>query len=325
MQLKGKALFNLLRINWLEDRKADVKPWQVEDLRDVDIQELYARLKKLGLILDEQTFYLYAENCDSPEELVDYVWIEEEDSEGHDQTYLLIFELWRRLIPDKLCLSIFCDELDQLIELYDKGELENEEPLQHAMGILEDILDDAFDQEGDAQQVFKEVASYCAHDLERFIFDFISDQILARNETYSSELIDAFADYISDKRQFNLLRARLLSLYDLEESNILYGRILEELAEDPDLELNLLVAESLIHHGDVHLFMQAVKLALPLLKTEEEFQNLLAMIAEYYRCLDRDEEENTVKHLLSARSGRAPEAPLHPADETLSRLTHLIS
>lgn len=323
MQLKGKALFNLLRINWLEDRKSDVKPWQVEDLRDVDIQELFKRLKKLGLILDETAFYLYAENCNSPEELIDYVWIEEEDIDGRDQTYLLIFELWRRLIPDKLCLSIFCDELDQLIELYDKGELENEELMQNALGILEDILDDAFDQEGDAHRVFKEVASYCAHDLERFIFDYISDQILAANETYSSELIDAFADYISDRRQFNLLRARLLALYDLEESNVIYGRILEELAEDPDLELNLLVAESLIRHGAVRLFMQGVKQALPLLKTEEEFQNLLAMIAEYYRCLDRDEEENVVKHLLSARSGRAPETPIHPADEDLVKVGHL--
>ena len=326
MQLKGKALFNLLRISWLEDRTADVKPWQVEDLRDVDIQELFSRLKKLGLILDEQAFYLYAENCNSPEELVDYIWIEEEEIERRDQTYLLLFELWRRLIPDKLCLSVFCDELDQLIELYDKGALENEEALQNATGILEDILDDAFDQEGDSKKVFNEVASYCAHDLERFIFDYISDQILSGNETYSSELIDAFADYISDRRQFNLLRARLLALYDLEESNILYSRVLEELREEPDLELNLLVAESLIHHGDVRLFMQAVQQALPLLKTEEEFQNLLAMIAEYYRCLDRDEEESIVKNLLSDRSSRhSPEAPIQPADETLVRIAHLIS
>ncbi len=325
MQLKDKALFNLLRINWLEDPKGNVKPWQVEDLRVVDMDELFKRLKKLGLILDEQTFFLYAENCNSPEELVDYVWIEEEDSEGRDQTYLLLFELWRRLIPDKLCLSIFCDELDQLIELYDKGELENEEPLQNAMGILEDILDNAFDQEGNAQLVFKEVASYCAHDVERFIFDYISDQILAKDETYSSELIDAFADYVSDRKQFNLLRARLLALYDLEKSNILYARILEELAEAPDLELNLLVAESLIHHGDVHLFMQAVKQSLPLLKTEEEFQNLLGMIAEYYRCLDRDEEETTITNLLKARTGHSLTAPVDPADETLSRISFLVS
>jgi hypothetical protein len=325
MQLKGKALFNLLRISWLENRKSEVKAWQVENLRDITIEELFSRLKKLGLILDKESFYLYAENCESPEELTDYIWIEEEELEGRDQAYLLIFELWRRLFPDKLCLSVFCDELDELIESYDRGELENELPLQNALLVLEDILDDAYDKEGNAQKVFAEVASYCAHDLERFFFDYISDQILEKNETYASELIDAFYDYSSDRRRFDLLRARLLILFGLEESNRIYGRILEELREEPDLELTLLVAESLIHHGDVRLFMQAIKQALPLLKTEEEFQNLLTMIAEYYRCLDRDEEEKVIEGLLEARSTFPLEASVDVSDKALDRVSRLIA
>src|SRR5580698_6959089 len=82
MELKGKALFNLLRMSWIEDRNSDVKQWQVEDLRDFSIEELFSRLKKLGLILDEPSFFLYAENCENPEELADCVWFEEEDLEG---------------------------------------------------------------------------------------------------------------------------------------------------------------------------------------------------------------------------------------------------
>ena len=326
MQLKGKALFNLLRISWLEDRKSEVKEWQVEDLRELDIKELFSRLKKLGLILNEESFYLYAENCASPEELINYIWIETEDLEGHDQTYLLLFELWRRLLPDKICLSIFCDELDQLIDLYDKGELEDEEPLQNALSILEDILDDSYDKEGDdARKFFSEVASYCAHDLERFIFDYISDQITEKEETYASELIDAFYDYVNDRGRFDLLRAQLLALFALEESNLIYSRILEELREESHLELILLVAESLIHHGDVRLFMQAIKQALPLLKKEEEFQNLLAMVAEYYRCLDRDEEENMIKGLLDARSSHPLNAPVDSSDKAVAQVSNLIS
>lgn len=325
MQLKGKALFNLLRISWLEDQSSEVKSWQVEDLRDLNIEELFSRLKKLGLILNEESFYLYAENCDSPEDLVDFVWIEEEAIEGRDQTYLLIFELWRRLLPDKLCLSIFCDELDQLIESYDNGELENEEVLQSALGILEDVLDDAYDDEKDAQKVFCEVAYYCAHDLERFIFDYISDQIEEKNETYASELIDAFYDYVADRRRFDLLRARLFSLSNLKESSIIYGRILEEVQEAPNLELSLLVVESLIHHGDIRLFLQAVKQTLPLLKKEEEFQSLLAMSAEYYRCLDHDKEETEIKNLLSARLMRPLDCLIDLNDPALSRISHLIN
>src|SRR5271156_2097938 len=102
MELKGKALFNLLRISWIEDRSSDVKQWQVEDLRDMTIEELFSRLKRLGIILDQEGFYLYAENCDGPEELADCVWFEEEDLEGHDKAYLLLFELWRRLLPQRL-------------------------------------------------------------------------------------------------------------------------------------------------------------------------------------------------------------------------------
>src|ERR1700691_81201 len=173
MELKGKALFNLLRMSWIENRNSDVKQWQVEDLRDLSIEDLFSRLKKLGLILNEESFYLYAENCDSPEELADCVWFEEDDLEGHDIAYLLLFEMWRRLLPGKLCLSVFCDELDQLIELYDQGGLDKEEPLQNALSILEDILDDAYDEEeGDPQLIFDEIAGYCAHDLESFIFDY---------------------------------------------------------------------------------------------------------------------------------------------------------
>jgi len=324
MEFKGKALFNLLRMSWLEDRNSDVKPWQVEDLRDLSIEELFARLKMLGIILDEQSFYLYAENCESPEELADCVWFEEENLEGHDRAYLLLFELWRRLLPGKLSLSVFCDELDQLIDLYDAGEMEDEEPLQNALSILEDILDDVFDKEGSAPEILSEVGGYCAHDLEQFLFDYISDQLTESNGTYASELIDAFYDYSSDRRRFNLLRARLFALSDLEESNIIYSRVLEELADDPDLELVLLVAESLIHQGHVRLFMQAIHQALPLIATEEEFQNLLALVAEYYRCLDRDAEEKIVKALLEERAAHPPERKIDPSDHALSRMAQMV-
>lgn len=323
MELKGKALFNLLRINWLDDPSAEVRPWQVEDLRDIGTEELFSRLKALGVILDTESFYLYAENCSNPEELADCVWFEEEDLEGYDRAYLLLFELWRRLLPDKFCLSIFCDELDQLIDLYDRGEID-EEALQNAISILEDVLDDAVDKGGEPKTTFSEIAKYCAHDLERFLIDYISDQIVANNETYASELVDAFYDYSSDRRRFDLLRARLMVSSDPEESNIVYGRILEDLAEAPDLELGMQVAESLIHHGDLRLFMQTVKQTLPLLRTEEEFQSLLAVAAEYYRCLDRDNEEKMIQGILKERASLPSGAAVDPSDRALLHFSQMV-
>jgi hypothetical protein len=325
MELKGKALFNLLKMNWSEGCNWEVEEWQIEDLRGLNIEELFARLKKLGPSLDEESFYLYAENCNSPEELAECVWLEEEGLAGHDKVYLLLFELWRRLLPGKLCLSVFCDEIDQWIDLYDRGELEEEEPLQNALAILEDILDDAYDKKGNPQRILAEVASYCAHDLQRFICDYITDQIVKKNDTYASELIDAFYDFSEDPRRFDLLRAHLFASSDPEESNILYGRVMEELGERPDLELILLVAESLIHHGDVRLFMRAVQLALPLLAKEEEFQTLLLMVSEYYQCLDRETEEREINVLVNERSSLDPTSSLDPSDPGLARFFQIIS
>lgn len=325
MELKGKALFNLLRISWIEDRNSKIEQWQIEDLRHLSIEDLFSRLKKLGLILNEESFYLYAENCESPEELADCVWFEEEDLEGHDKAYLLLFELWRKLLPEKLCLSVLCDEIDQLIGLYDQDLLEDEEALPKILSILEDVLDDSCDADGDPKAIFAEVASFCAHDLESFIVDYIADQIEEKEETYASELLDAFYDYSADPGRFDLLRAQWLALSDMEKSSMIYERILEDLVETPRLDLHLLMIENLIHHGDVRLFMQAVRQALPLLGTEEEFQNLLGMLAAYYRCLDKEEEEKRINELLRERTSRLPESPLQRKDEGLAQVSEWVS
>ena len=141
MELKGKALFNLLKISSQEEKPLEIQPWQVENLKKLAIEELFSRLKKMSLMLDESSFYLYAENCETPEELVECLCCDEESAQRYDQVYLIVFELWRRLIKEKFCLSIFCDELDHWIELYDAEKLEDEEPLQKCLSFLEDILD----------------------------------------------------------------------------------------------------------------------------------------------------------------------------------------
>lgn len=324
MDLRGKALFNLLRMNWLEDPTVQVEPWQVESLREEPTEALFKRLWNLGVVLDERSFALYAETCDSPEDLVECVWIEEADHEGHDKAYLVVFELWRRLLADRLSPSIFCDQLDYLIDRYDAGESENESELQDALSALEDILDDSSDAEGSPQQVFAQLASYCAHDLERFIFDYINDQIAAGNDTYASELLDAFVEYVSDVKRFDFLRARICLTTDIAEANILYERLLDAIADTPDVELFLMIAESLIHRGDVRLFMLAIRQALPHLDREEQFQDVLAMVADYYRCLDRESEESAVNKILCERAKRPLEDPFHSSDTHLSHFLQLL-
>jgi hypothetical protein len=324
MELRGRALYNLLRITWLEDPKIKVKPWQVADYRSMSMEDLFAGLNGLGLVLDPSSFAAYAEGCDSPEDLVECLCADEEDLDKQDASYLILFELWRRLLPQKQSLSIFCDELDQLIELYDQGQLENEEALQEALVTLEDILDESADLCGSPEKVFEDLSQFCAHDVHGFLYDYISDLIESSNETYASELITDFHEFLPDKKWFDLLKAWLFASMDIEELNRVASRLLGDLLEEPDLELLLEIAKFLVHRGDVRLFMHAARQAIALLQTEENFQQLLRLIAEYYRCLDKEEEEKLICEMLQKRSAHDLQMPLDRSDKTLQHILQLV-
>lgn len=302
-------------MSWLEDSSIEVLPWQVEELRLAVPEQLFARLEALGIRLNEERFLGYAMECDTPEDLVDFLWTEESDHK-RDQVYLLLFELWRRLLPEKFALSIFCDELDQLIYLYDRDQLDSE-ALEKPIRNLEDILDESVDKGQKPQAVFSLLQSYCAHDLEKFLYDCIADAIEAGDETSASELLDEFYTYVADTRPFDFLRARLLLATDLHEGNLMLQRILEQLQEKPDFDLLFEVAASLVTRGDPALFLQCVKILAPRLKKEGEFQQLLKLIGEYFCCLDKDHEYKTAQDLLEKRKTRLPEAPLVAADRAI--------
>lgn len=313
MEIQDRALYHLLRSNWLEDSSIQVKPWQVEDYRKLSTEEIFKRLKTLKIPLTSETFVLYADSCDSPEEIVDCVWLDEAQEEGRDQAYLLLFELWRRLLPKKQSLSLFCHELDHLIDLYDRAELKDEELLQDAISDLEDILDEGADQGGDPKEVFATVASYCAHDLESFIYDYISDQIDAKDDIYASELLDNFYEYISDVKWFDFLKVRLFALRDLGDAKRILRRLVEQLQEEPELALSLEIGTFLINTGDRMLFSQVVNQVIPLLQKEEDFQDLLELAADFYHFLDR-EEEKEIRAILLKRQKNNPLQALSDKD-----------
>lgn len=240
MQLQGRALFNLLKIHPVPS----VEPWQVEDLRVLPLKQLFARLHALGFILDERSFSLYVEEADNPEELTDCIWGEDPASAEYDQLYLLLFELWRRLAKEKQCVSVFCDELDRLISLYDQGQLEDVAPLHLALHSLEDILDGSGQNASD-EAVFKEVTTYSAHDLELFLIDYIGDGIAKGHEMSSSKLLDAFYPYVTRKLHFDLLRVALLAVTDKAAACRMYERILEAAVDQHELNAILQSVEDL--------------------------------------------------------------------------------
>ena len=95
METKKKALYNTLRLNWLANPELKVHPWQVEDLRSVDSEELLQRIALLGVKMDPAQFMALAEEYETPEDLSEELFSEHEPEEA-DEGFLAVFELWRR-------------------------------------------------------------------------------------------------------------------------------------------------------------------------------------------------------------------------------------
>lgn len=315
MRFRGRALYNLLNLSDLEGND-EVKPWQVAPYRQISSEDLFIRLANLGIFLTEESYLAYAESCDTPEELIDCLWVEEEHDEKQEEAYLITFELWRRYLPKKQSLSLFGDELDHLISLYDKGELLDEELLQKSLSDLEDILDQAVDSGTKPEEIFEMISQYCAHDVETFLYDYIIDQMDSGNETYASELLDGFFDYVAEKKWFDFLKARLFALSDSEESDVLLIGLIEQLEEDADSELCFEICRFLVNRGDTKLFIRSAHLLLSQIETEEDFRIFLELLAEFYRCLDQEPVEKAVQDLITKRKSKKDEETISSSDKS---------
>ncbi len=324
MELSGKALYNLLRSSWLETPTLLVEDWQVEDYRLLSEQELFDRLKELKIFLTTETFLAYAKECDGPEELTDLLTESDELTAEREKTYLLFFEVWRRYLPDRQTLSIFCDELDRMIDLFDRQHNPDAAQLEESLEDLERILDESVDAGLEPKDAFDLIGQFCAHDLESFLYDYIAELIDTSQELVASEWIDGFYDYLRDQRWFDFLRVRLFTRVGTAEAADTLARLLESLQERPELDLVLEIATFLAHEGEPAVFKQVILLCLNLIQTEEDFQDVLAIVADFHRCLDQENEEKAVDALFQRRSSRQLDQPFHQADEDKDHLISLL-
>lgn len=293
--LQTKALCNLLRLNAAEDPTVEAPPWALEDLRAVSLDALFSRLEKSGVRVDKHGFSQFAEQCDTPEEMTELLFPDEASEKDRDAFYVIVFELWRRLIPEKQSLSIFFDELDHRISLYDQGDIESDEPIQDALANLMEILDENADTGADPEEVFQAISEYCAHDLESFITDYISDLLDSSNALYASDLIEGFSPYVGDPCWFDFLKIRLIAFTDIGDANIAMHRLLEH-----ELELPLLleIVRFLSACGEHELFKMALRKVIPHINTQEEIVDVMRYIADFYRRLDEEEREQAVQKIL---------------------------
>lgn len=321
MHLKRRAYYNLLILKTTHGQSLNVPPWALTCYRDSSIHDLFQKLDSLGFSLNEENFLLYAEGYDSPEALTDFLWTQDENK---DWAYLIMFELWRRLIPEKPSLSILCDELDHQIEEYQQSRNTHVAPIHNLLLRLREILDENVDEGGDPKIVFQNIGLYFAHDLETFLYHFISDRIDIRELIDATELIECFSPYLIETSWLDFLKARIVSLNDSHEGNLLFKKILETTRKSPDLDLLLELGHFLVHHGDPHLFQETTKQAFNLLSSEEDFQELLEVSGDYYDSMDMKHEAKKTSSILLKRKDIAPSQTLNRQDTDLDAFASLL-
>jgi len=324
--VERRVLYNTLRMHYQDDPDLDVEPWQITDYRREPTKLLIEQLSSFDIYLDTSSFIAYADSCDSPEELTDELLADTAlDPEVEDYVYLLIFELWRRLLPEKQTMSLFCDELDYQISQFDQGKLESLEPLEDALANLQYLLNEEVDNGADPRELFEMIKELCANDIEDFLYNFIDLQIENDNLIYASEVLEGFHDYIDDPKWFALLKARLLVTSEPEEASELVGNLLKLTADDENIDFQIEFLTLLVQEGGKETFCQVLNRVIVLLHTEGEFQDLLSLCEDYFHCLDEEEKEHQIQKILSERGGLDPEDSIDQGDAHIAKLQNIFN
>jgi hypothetical protein len=319
--MERKALYNSLRITFREDPTLRVYPWQVEDYRKLSTEELFADLQQMGLHLDRTLFAALAEEVDSPEDLTMHLISDEQESpEAFDRVYLYVFELWRRICPEKQTIALFCDELDHQIDLFDSEDRGHSEPIEDAIAQLETILEDNLEEGGNPQELFRSISEGCAHDVEGFLYDFIEGLIEHGNRTYAEELIETFTPFVLDPKWFRLLNLKTAALVDLDEAKRLMTSLVVEAEKAKDLEFNFALLDQAAQTAEKEAFFSLLKQSIPLLKTEGDFTDLLGSCEDFAHYADAEAVEKEIQTMQVDKSKISPEASLSPKDPFLERL-----
>ncbi len=301
MPFHGRAYYNKLQLEGPSSDQEQVEPWQIEDYRALETQALFNRLHQHGIDLDLESFELYSRSVESPHELMLNLLPTDANAQLQAQVFLLVFELWRRLIEGRLCLSIFCDEIDYQITQYEEDNLDDE-MIGVVFSRLEGILDGSVDEGQSPEEVFKLVKTFFAHDIEEFLFNFCSHLIDSDHRTLASELIEGYYDFIEDKPWFDFLRMRLLAEEDLVEADTVITRFFVNLMEAPDFDLGIELLEFLASVGKSQLFYQVYQVLIPLVQTEDEFKEMLKTVAGYYSDVNFEMEHDFVHKILAKHS-----------------------
>ncbi len=318
MLFQKKALYNLICLNLDRIQSGELKveklePWQAENYRELTIEQLFQRLNKYGISFDSAAFRTYAKPFEMPEEMAESLTDEREPLE-QDQIFLIIFELWRRLLPEKRSLSIFCDELDYQMSLYDLGKGTSISELQDALAYLQQILEEHVDQKIQPKQAFELKQSFCATDLESFLFDYILAELDAGNLSYATDLLEGFHRYFKEPVWFDYLNARADIERDPEEGYDRLEQVIRKGGKNISLDLVQEILFFLANTGNHSLFHLLATKFMPLLKREEDFKTFLEICYMHYEYLELQKPKEAITDLFYKRTNTPPEALLAESD-----------
>ena len=286
-------------------------------IKQLPLEEIFHQLSTYDLPSDIYTFEIQTANIASPEEFIKKLGLDL----SHPATDL-IFELWRRICPDKPSLALFCHELDHQIEEYRQNGPGPETP-DH-LASLQYLLDENVDAGVKPRTALKVVQGHLKNDVESFLYHLIYDEIDSGQAAYAKELLEGFDRYVEEKAWFEYLSIRCQILSEPTEGYERLEEFTKRKKEGHNLELLLEVLSFLALSGNHSQFSTLALHILSLVRVEKDFVELLDLTSSHYRYLSLYPISLSVDEILKKRRAFTPETPVEDYDPALQELRKIL-
>lgn len=300
MLFSGRAYYNLLWLENLRGKRLSNPHWEVMDYRALSLQELFDELKKNDIYLDEESFCDLCQDLDAPEDIPGALSLEEEQAR---KGYLCGFELWRRLLPERESISLFCDELDRTIASYEKDK--DNSKLFELLENMVEILDRNSSQVENPQIIFKRLCLYVAHDLENVIYTFVNSRLSENQDDPALDLCDHFLPYVKEKRALLFLKLKSMSDVFSQERDKLMEYLISSLQDQPNFSLSLALLFYFIEQNQQEFFKEHFSLLVAHIEDEPSLVSLLDVLIAYHQHFGYKKRQEEAKGFLDKKVKRS--------------------
>lgn len=280
---------------------------------------LERKIPQLGLEIKEARKH-FEEVCDFNTNNADR-WLEY--NRARERLENLIVEL-TTIQPLHIMQKPFLRKFDSLMSLYNNEEIDNCIEIMEAITTLGAICAEARAEGRTPIEIFADIAQGCENNLESFLYNYIADEIDLGNYRRANEYIALFIDGVNRRKWFDLLRVRSSGKFNPQEAKALLSRLITSEETPPSLEFYFDALPSMILLNDSKTSLNMVKGILPLLKTEEDLEDLIEDLATLYRKKGKPKVALHFLKIKRERNWNAPEKPLDKSDPTLIKVHEIL-